>query len=272
MANVIHYSSCHFCQKNNQNVPQLCIQITVLILTVQREDRSDSGFESDLVITIFSMFFTIISILLSSFEYVFASKFVKQGCVMVIKFDLESQAIADMRYVKFRNEVIFSNFFSLKGAISKMLHVGSEHVERLIPIQSNSGVTLVFIIDANSMRFNDFWTRFCQNVENNKLVKQLAKIYKINDNECHISVNSMNQLRIYGNKNENENYPSENIGSMSIGSATFTPQPGSFDDNFGDIVTPSSINEKNGENDNGIELTGDQSANKVLMSSFVFVL
>ena len=181
-------------------------------MTLQHENETRSKNSSDdgdtresLLITIFSMVFTIISILLSVFEYTLSSKFLKQGSIMITKFEFESQHIADMIGTTFRDNVVFSHYYKLIHLISKTVHVNAEQVERMIPIQSNNGVRYTFIIDCHYVHFDHIWDSFYQSICSNTLTKHLqTKIYNIKD-QCKIDENKISHLRLSGSQNDMSN-------------------------------------------------------------------
>lgn len=152
--------------------------------------------------TVLSMVFTIISVMLSIFEYALSSKFVRKGSVMIIKFVLQCDTIAKMGGRKFLNTIVYDNLFKMNHAISRTLGLGFVQVERLIPMQTNEGVTFMLIIDADSSRFDQIWQLFVDCVKNGSICRQLAEIYGIDGDgdECSIPENKLFNFKL----NENQ--------------------------------------------------------------------
>ena len=164
--------------------------------------RSDSETGSDLLITILSMLFTLVSIFLSAFEHAFSSKFVKNQSVMIIRFFVRSQKIADLGGKAFANELIFTNKHKLVHLFSKVLQLNRVQIERLIPIQSSCGVTFMLIIDAAESKFDGIWDCFHQAVYSGTFSKQLSAIYKLG-NECDIPQNTLFHAKLNDKKESN---------------------------------------------------------------------
>ena len=104
---------------------------------------------TSLLITILSMPFTEISILLSAFEYALSRQINGNGTAMIFKFSLESQTVANMSGQRFSRTFAYSNKRSTTHLISKMLYTNTKQVETLIPIQSNDGAIFTVIIAAD---------------------------------------------------------------------------------------------------------------------------
>ena len=100
-----------------------------------------------MTITILSMFFTIISVLLSSFEYIFSNNKNNES-IMIIKFSIESQTIASMNYHNFQSMIVFKKV-KINYEMSKLLQINAYEIDRLKPLQYKSGVMLTFIIQTD---------------------------------------------------------------------------------------------------------------------------
>ena len=166
--------------------------------------------------TILSMIFTVISVLLSVFEYALSSRFVRKGSVMFIKFVLQSQTIANMSAKEFIDNIIFRRAHKVTHSMSKTLGLHFVQVERSIPMQSNDGMSLMFIIDADSSRFDPIWQIFIANVQNGTIGKNLAKIYKIESNDCIVPENSLLHLKLNENQHLSVHMPQIVMSSLSV--------------------------------------------------------
>ena len=172
----------------------MVIQVLTLIWTVDKENR-----RSDLLITVLSMFFSIVSILLSVFEHAFLSKYVKNGAVMIIKFVVESQEISQMSNSQFKYKVIFSNVSKFIHSMTKMLQLNKGQVERLIPMQSIQGATFVIIVDADSVGFDQVWKAFNDCVKNGMLPTAVQDIYNLTGS-CNIPQDKAFRIKLNENR------------------------------------------------------------------------
>ena len=131
-----------------ENFPQLVIQTLSLYLAI-----IDGKDRSGLLITIFSMVFTVISICLSLFEFMFRSKYIDNGSILIARFSVESKKVASMRFNEFQQRIIFrKNRFI--NSLAKCLHLNYVQIDRLIPLQDSNGAILTFIIEADSHYFD----------------------------------------------------------------------------------------------------------------------
>ena len=131
-----------------ENIPQLIIQLVTLILSIRVGVDND-----DLLITIFSMLFTLISLFLSVFEYFLARKFIKSSHLLMIRFMVESQQIEALDEYEFFGQIGLKKF-EIVHYFAKLLHVNIRHVERLMPIQTDQGMAMTFLVDAESVGFD----------------------------------------------------------------------------------------------------------------------
>ena len=131
-----------------ENIPQLIIQVATLYLSIQ----VGIGV-GELLITILSMIFTIISLFLSGFEYVLSKKIIKSSKILLISFIVESKEIEELDEFQFFARIALKKFIIVQH-LAKILHIQVAHVERLMPIQTEKGVQLKFVIDAESVGFN----------------------------------------------------------------------------------------------------------------------
>lgn len=111
-------------------------------------DNDDNTHDySQHMITLFSMVSTIISILLSIFEFCLYSNFIKSKSQVMITFDINSSDIASMHRTQFRSKIEFQRN-KLTHYICQLLNLSSSNLcERLKPKQNINGVTYTFIVD-----------------------------------------------------------------------------------------------------------------------------
>ena len=124
-----------------ENIPQFCIQILALILMTQ--EGSDL---SSYMITVLSMSFTIVSIVISVFEHKMQSKFLKKGVTIVARFSFESRELAHLRLQNFDRRVKFRRFHTI-NSVAKSVELAKESVERLLPLQHKQGIIFTFIVE-----------------------------------------------------------------------------------------------------------------------------
>ena len=124
-----------------KNFPQFVIQLITLSLTIM-----EGGDAASFLITLLSMIFTIISIMISVLEYSSKSKFINAGCVSVVRFTVESSEIADMKLNEFRKRVVFKRF-GILSSFAKSVELQFDEVERLNPLHTKKGAVFTFIMD-----------------------------------------------------------------------------------------------------------------------------
>ena len=180
-----------------RNVPQLVIQISTLYFTIENSD----GTRSNLLMALLSMLFTIISVLISVFEYALSWKSFRKG--VMIKFVFASRTIVKIGRRKFLDKVAHTNAHKIGHSISRTSGLAFIQIERTIPMQLNEGVTFRFIIDADSSKLDHLWQLFVNDVRNGTICDDFAQIYKINkkDNDaCVLSQNKLVRLKLNENK------------------------------------------------------------------------
>ena len=106
--------------------------------------------ESSYLITIWSMVFSIISIILSVIEYLLSNHYIQTDSTCVC-----STIIAHLEYSIFRSHII-NKKFQIQNIVAKISNVNRQQVERMIPIQTSYGVLLTFIIAADATRLKNF--------------------------------------------------------------------------------------------------------------------
>ena len=109
--------------------------------------------DSSIFITIFSMLFTIISIVLSLFEFIFSRKFIKSKSLLIIRFSISSSNVRKLKYSEFQSKIIFRRLKFLHG-IAKILNINKEFVERLIPLQTKDGAMFTLVVQCSAQNFD----------------------------------------------------------------------------------------------------------------------
>lgn len=91
------------------------------------------------------MIFTIISILISIFEYNFSSKFFELESIVIVRFNFESNNLANMKQQQFTSKVIFQKR-QMIAVIAKLLKLNTTQIDRLITSQYDKGARFTFLI------------------------------------------------------------------------------------------------------------------------------
>ena len=183
---------------------------------MQTNGNDDSNSRrTSLLITILSMTFTVISILLSIFEYALSKQIDQHGSAMIIKFPIESKMIADMSFEKFNNTFVYSNKYSIRYLISKTLFVNQKQVEHLIPVHSSNGTVFTLIIVCDSMHFDRLFQEMKKAVQDENFISKLTKIYKITD-QCSIPLDKFGKWVIGSNVNENDNLNDDDMNRQLV--------------------------------------------------------
>ena len=139
---------------------------------------SDST-RTSLLITILSMTFTVISILVSAFEYVLSIEINQHGTGIMFKIPFESKMVTDLSGYKFCQTFVYSNKWKTTHLLAKTLYLSHRQVETLIPYQSKDGVIFTFIIMIDSIYFDRIWQELQQAVENESFIGKMKSIYQI---------------------------------------------------------------------------------------------
>ena len=122
-----------------ENIPQLILQIVYLFLTLG---------SSVSTITIIAMIFSLLSIILSIFNYVSSSLLIECETITVIVMDVLSQQLANTQPRKFR-KLIVQHRKPICRELSKIIEVDKGLIELLTPIQNQTGTKLTFYIRNN---------------------------------------------------------------------------------------------------------------------------
>ena len=120
------------------------------------------------------MIFTTISIFVSVFEYQFSSKAIKSDTVMIVRFDISSQQMANMRRSHFSKQIIFRHH-KLIHYMAKIMQINARTVERLMPLQVKNGAIFSFIVEFEDM--NEY-TSICTEINRSVSDGTLAKVCK----------------------------------------------------------------------------------------------
>ena len=118
-----------------------------------------------------------ISISLSCFEYALSSKFIKSESILAIKVDIKSNDIANMKYSRFQNGIVFQKW-KIIHCIATKINVHTDQVERLIPLQTKFGATFIFLIQYDTSHFNDIVKSINDAATNQTLAKVCLSIEK----------------------------------------------------------------------------------------------
>ena len=153
-----------------------------LIAGNQIEFNTDEFYDA-LWITILAMLFTIISIILSIFQFCFLKKHRSTSdCVMIVQFEFESFEIMQMKSDKFLDKIVFKRVSAIESTIAKLLVIATPNVERLMPVQFNKGCKFTFFIQINSIQFDELKIKFETSLNNsNDLAYSIAYALKLKE-------------------------------------------------------------------------------------------
>ena len=138
--------------------------VTLILLIYTTQDYSS------LLITIFSMIFTMMSISMSCFEFFLSSKFVKLGSNIIISFCIESKDISNMPHKQFQSEIVFSRIKFI-GKVATLLKVKHEQVERLKPTRYSDGAMFVFTVAIGDDKYEEIKQRFERLIQDDIFLK-----------------------------------------------------------------------------------------------------
>ena len=113
----------------------------------------------------------------------------------MMKFDVDSSAIANMDDKLFQREFVLKKKAFIH-TVGKHLHSTRDHIDRLIPLQNNKGVTYTIIIDTHSMHFNYISQSMRECIRNRTFAQDFAKINKITMDGCDISQDSLSIFKV----------------------------------------------------------------------------
>lgn len=206
-------------------MPQLGIQLTALILTIQ--DGGGNNRKStriSLLITILSMIFTVISILVSTFEYLLSKQINENGTAIMFKIPFESQMVADMSEKQFCKTFVYAHNRAARYLVSKTIYINKRQVETLIPIQSKDGVIFTFVIVEDKIHFDRMWKEMKTALEKETFIEKIQTIYHITG-QCTVSLDKLSKWELESNDNNRQEQEMTTFGSP-VGS-WYTPLTGS---------------------------------------------
>ena len=122
-----------------ENIPQLALQISFLILSKQ---------SSISAITLMAMIFSLISIVSSIFSYKSSSMLIKCETITLIEMDIESTQLANLQSQQFRQMVVHHRI-PICIQLAKIIHINPRLIEILIPVQTTTGVKMTLYIRNN---------------------------------------------------------------------------------------------------------------------------
>ena len=141
-----------------ENVPQFILQIAFSIINKEWT-----------FITIFASFFSIVSILVTMFEFCTQRVLISSETYQVVKFTVKSDHIALMTHKEFRKQI--SNIRkAAERDIARVVGIGPESVELLKPIQVKDGVALTFYIVSEKLDGAQIQSALKPEIENRRLV------------------------------------------------------------------------------------------------------
>ena len=164
--------------------------VTLILLIHTTQDYST------LLITVFSIIFTMISILMSCFEYFLSSKFVSFASSIIISFCIESDDIVNMSHKEFQSSVVFRRN-KLIESLAKLLKLRYEQVERLKPKKTANGAIFLFAIAIDVSQIDNIKQQTQQLVNNGKLSQVCCVLHASYNSHLH----SVNEMTMYTNVN-----------------------------------------------------------------------
>ena len=150
-----------------ENIPQVVLQIAYSILTGQSSSIS--------VITILAMIFSVLSIILSVFNYKSSSLLIECETITVIVMDVQSQQLANTPPKTFR-QLIVHHRYPISYELSKIIEVNKRLIEILIPIQTKTGTKLTIYIRNNDSSDKKFASNIVNIIKNEIDSGSLTKV------------------------------------------------------------------------------------------------
>ena len=148
-----------------ENIPQLILQIIYLILT------SESSISP---ITIIAMIFSLLSIVLSVFNYKLSSLLIECEAITVIEINVESKQLANTRPRRFRKMIVHHRK-PICRELSKIIFVDKRLIEILMPIQTTTGCKLTVYI-RNDSSDTKLSSKIVNTLRNAIISGELAKV------------------------------------------------------------------------------------------------
>ena len=141
-----------------ENIPQLLLQAIYSIFI----------FEKLTITTLFAMIFSLISIILTLFEFFMQGYLIEKESMLSIKFTVESDHLQNLSHKQFKQKIEFKRY-CISNALAKILSIGSSSVELLKPIASKEGVLLIFHVKDNSVNMQNSIEMINQEIANGRL-------------------------------------------------------------------------------------------------------
>ena len=129
-----------------ENLPQLIITIITLNLILHEDPENTDG--ATLLITVFSMIFTIFSIFSCVLEFCTTRQVMNSNDVAFVRIFVQSSTIGRMKSREFRNKIVHAKK-SVIHSLKRALQVGASQLDLLQPKQDAKGVLLMFLIQIN---------------------------------------------------------------------------------------------------------------------------
>ena len=123
-----------------ENIPQFCIQVSYLLLIDSKNDN----------IALIAMCFSVLSIILTLFEYNTKKYVFESEYLMIVKFKVDSSIIKAMTSKEWIQQVA-NNRSCIKNEIAKTLNISYYHVEQLKPIRYPQGALITCHVRADIM-------------------------------------------------------------------------------------------------------------------------
>ena len=158
-----------------ENIPQFFLQLIYLLFFV---NSNSTDFESN--ITFFAMFFSVLSVILTIFEYNTKKFLLESEYLTIVKFKLDSVFIRNMKANEWKK-----NILNKRGAIphelSKMLGISYEQMEQLKPIECLEGAQIIVHIrsDIEFVETSKIMNEIEKSISNKKLAKVIQKCYQL---------------------------------------------------------------------------------------------
>ena len=126
-----------------ENIPQLILQIIYLMLTKPGDINSN-----EILITLFAMCFSTISIISSIFSYKSSSLFIACEAITIVDINIESKQLGNTSVKQF-SKIIVHRRKPIRRELAKIICVNWRLIEILLPIQTKTGFKLIFYIRNN---------------------------------------------------------------------------------------------------------------------------
>ena len=158
---------------------------------------------STLLITIFSMIFTIFSIISCVLEYFTTSKFVQSRTIVFLRIFVESRSIGQMSASTFSRNIICKKR-KIVHVVKRVVQIAARQMDLLKPKQDTNGVMLMFLLQIDEIQFDQIKTRLENGISNNSLQNELKTVLGFTTSRTSLSVPT-NQMSIESFKsNDNE--------------------------------------------------------------------